>query len=371
MQPKIVSFASINIDEVYSISHIVLPGETLSTSARQLNAGGKGTNASIAAARAATTPVYVAGKIGNDGLWVRDIIQATGANTTHITVDPQVSTGRAIIQVDVKGENAIFLYPGANHRLTEQDARNALAQCNEGDWLLLTNETTAVVEAIMVAKERGMQVLWNPAPMDTDLVARNEQIVSQVDVLVVNETELADLVALEQDVENQQQKTSDVVQMARQAMRQMKHCRVIAVTLGSRGSLCLVRRNRRNSHTIPVGTQDTKNNIDIASLEPSTTVNEDIVEIQMDCAPVDKDMVRDTTGAGDTWVGYFVAELARAQGDSAESISSTLVTLTPAMVTQAMRVASYASGITVTRLGAVPSIPERRQVEEFLRTNKL
>ncbi|KAJ1824413.1 hypothetical protein LPJ73_009330 [Coemansia sp. RSA 2703] len=90
----------------------------------------------------------------------------------------------------------------------------------------------------------------------------------------------------------------------------------------------------------------------------------------MECAPVGKEHVRDTTGAGDTWVGYFAAELARAQADSPESIGA-LAELTPMMVEHAMRLATYAAGLAVTRMGAVPSIPERRHVEKFMREKHL
>ncbi|KAJ1812163.1 hypothetical protein LPJ75_003782, partial [Coemansia sp. RSA 2598] len=91
--------------------------------------------------------------------------------------------------------------------------------------------------------------------------------------------------------------------------------------------------------------------------------------IRMGCAPVARELIRDTTGAGDTWVGYFAAELARAQGNSPESIGS-LASLTPAMVEQSMLLATFASGLAVTRMGAIPSIPERRHVERFVKTKQ-
>ncbi|KAJ1812850.1 hypothetical protein LPJ56_003693, partial [Coemansia sp. RSA 2599] len=175
MFPKIFSFASINIDEVYSVPHIVRPGETLSSTKRQQNAGGKGANASVAAARGGGN-VFVVGKVGQDGRWVRDLIGSSGANIDHVAVIPDESTGRAVIQVDAQGENSIVLFPGANHRMTELDARRAFAQSSPGDWLLLTNETTAVAEAIRVAQSRGMRVLWNPAPMADDMVSQGQPV---------------------------------------------------------------------------------------------------------------------------------------------------------------------------------------------------
>ncbi|KAJ1936167.1 putative ribokinase, partial [Kickxella alabastrina] len=221
--PKIFSFASINIDEVYSVPHIVCPGETLTSTKRQQHAGGKGTNASIAAARSGHSHVTVIGKIGPDGLWIRTLIESTGANIDHITVLEKAPTGRAIIQVDDAGENAIFLFPGANHMLTQDDARKALAvNSSEGDWLLLTNETTAVVEAMRMAKDAGMQVLWNPAPVDSRVVANG-----LVDVLVVNESELAEIARQQKGKEADGGGFGDCAKLARQVMLWMD-CHVIA-----------------------------------------------------------------------------------------------------------------------------------------------
>ncbi|KAJ2170986.1 hypothetical protein EV180_007566, partial [Coemansia sp. RSA 518] len=78
----------------------------------------------------------------------------------------------------------------------------------------------------------------------------------------------------------------------------------------------------------------------------------------------------DTTAAGDTWVGYFTAELVRLQNASPESVGS-LASVTPTMVEHAMTFATFASGITVTRLGAFPSIPERHEVEAFFSSKKI
>ncbi|ORX66837.1 Ribokinase [Linderina pennispora] len=320
MQPRIVSFASINIDEVYSVPHIVKPGETISATHRQENAGGKGANASVAAARAGGD-VYVTGRIGKDGLWVRDLIRDSGAHTGLIQVTNS-ATGRAIIQVDKHGENCIFLFPGANMELTEEDARIAYAQFGKGDWLVLPNETSAVAGAIRQASSRGMQVLWNPAPMTNDVL---ECPVELVDVLVVNETELTTMTRLIGEAVDE-----DYPRMARRIIEKF-NTRVVVVTLGSSGCIGLL--------SVP-------------------------------CAPIPKDKVADTTAAGDTWVGYFVAELARQQGVSPESIGSK-ASLTPAIVQQAMTVATFASGLSVTKKGAVPSIPVRADVDQFMKSKQL
>ncbi|KAJ2504580.1 putative ribokinase [Coemansia sp. RSA 2052] len=362
MQPKVVSFASINVDEVYSVPRIVRPGETLSSTRRQQNAGGKGANASVAAARAGA-PVHVVGKVGSDGLWVRDVIEQAGANVSLVKVLDDTATGRAIIQVDVTGENAIFLFPGANHKLTETDAHRAFALFNKGDWLLLTNETTAVAEAIAQAHPIGIQVLWNPSPMHDDVLL-TRSVVGLVDVLVVNEYEL---LKFAQQI-NSGECSDDYEVLARQVMKELG-CRVVVATLGSSGCIGLVRRPTSNAHTIPIAGSSTDISIISGSGGDDTDDGDDIKVISMSCSPIRMEQVIDTTAAGDVWVGYFVAELARAQGESPESIGA-CAALTPAMVSRAMTVATYASGIAVTRMGAVPSIPMREEVEAFVRAKQ-
>ncbi|KAJ2078155.1 putative ribokinase [Coemansia sp. RSA 988] len=363
MPPKIISIASINIDEVYRVPHIVRPGETISSTSRQQNAGGKGANASVAAARAGGR-VHVVGRVGHDGLWVRDLIAQTGANVDQIIALDNLATGRAIIQVDPTGENSIFLFPGANYSFNAKDAHKAFAQCNEGDWLLLTNETTGVADAIVQARKCGLQILWNPAPMTSDMVASKKPI-DLVDVLVLNESELLELVRQFDGIDVSKSEGDRYVRIAQRLMS-ILGSRVIIVTLGRDGSIGLVRRRGNNTHEIPIGS----NAAGQEETAQSAAHQDSIVELRMECAPVEKDQIKDTTAAGDTWVGYFVAELAQLQSESPESVGS-LATITPAMVEHAMRFATYASGVAVSRFGALPSIPLRAEVESFIKSNIL
>ncbi|KAJ2347186.1 hypothetical protein GGF43_004812, partial [Coemansia sp. RSA 2618] len=308
MQQKIYSLASINIDEVYHVPHIVKPGETLTSTQRQENAGGKGANASVAAARAGGR-VHIVGKIGHDGLWVRDQLSSSGANTDQVAVLDDTATGRAIIQVDAHGENSIVLFPGANYKINRDDVRKAFAQCGTGDWLLLTNETTGVADAITQAHACGMQILWNPAPMTADLVS-SKQPVNLVDILVLNETELFGL-ARQLDDMDLSEGENGYISIARQVIDKLGSQAVI-VTLGSKGSVGLVRRTKSNTHEIPVSSDSGSSSQSVAS-EAKGSDDSDIVLVQMRCAPVKKELIKDTTAAGDTWVGYFAAELVRLQ----------------------------------------------------------
>lgn len=106
---KILNFGSCNIDYVYSMDHIVAPGETQTTHKMEIFPGGKGLNQSIAAARAGAK-TYHAGCVGNDGEMLTDILSASGVNTDCLQkVDAK--NGHAIIQVSSRGENSIFLIP--------------------------------------------------------------------------------------------------------------------------------------------------------------------------------------------------------------------------------------------------------------------
>ena len=78
---KIINFGSLNIDHVYQVSHFVTPGETIAAKEYNKNPGGKGMNQSIALARAGAT-VYHAGKIGNDGLFLKEMLEDNGVNTS-------------------------------------------------------------------------------------------------------------------------------------------------------------------------------------------------------------------------------------------------------------------------------------------------
>ena len=109
---KILNFGSCNIDYVYSLEHIVVPGETLSASKREVFPGGKGLNQSVAVARAGAQ-VFHAGVIGNDGAMLRAVLEESGADTRYVETADQPN-GHAVIQLASNAQNSIFLYEGTN-----------------------------------------------------------------------------------------------------------------------------------------------------------------------------------------------------------------------------------------------------------------
>ena len=273
---KVLNFGSLNIDFVYRVRDFVRPGETLAASGFARFAGGKGLNQSIALARAGARVVH-AGAIGTDGGFLVDLLRGNGVDCSLVEVVGDTPTGHAIIQVADSGENAIVLYPGANHRISPDLIDRALAATAPGDILLLQNEISGIAGIMRRAHERKLRIFFNPAPM-TGAVA--EYPLELVDTLIVNETE----------------------QAALSACRPALTCHVLK-TLGAKGAV-----------------------YDDGIFVPAQRV-ENVV---------------DTTAAGDTFIGYFIAE--SLAGKDVES---------------AMKIATEASAWCVRHAGAEPSIPRR------------
>ncbi|RME66218.1 MAG: ribokinase [Caldilineae bacterium] len=287
----ILNFGSLNIDHVYQVDHFVRPGETLPSRSYQRFPGGKGFNQSIALARAGV-PVHHAGKVGEDGVWLRDMLNAEGAEASRVEVIDE-PTGHAIIQVTPSGENAIVIHGGANRAITQTDAQRVLAGFGAGDWLLLQNEISAMPEIMALARAQGMEIAFNPAPMQSQVL---EYPLQHVSIFFVNETEGADLTG----------ETSPSRILA--GMRNMFPRAATVLTLGEDGAIYV--DGEREVHA------------------PARQVT-----------PVD------TTAAGDTFIGYFLA--AWTTGASPEA---------------ALDLATRAAAICVTRPGAAPSIPRRGEV---------
>ena len=288
---RILNFGSLNIDHVYRVPHFVQPKETLSSLDYRRFAGGKGFNQSIALARAGAA-VSHAGCIGPDGLWLRDMLTAAGADVTHLKV-VETPTGHAIINVAPDGQNSIVLYGGANQTVTSADARQAIASFSAGDTLLLQNEISAIPEIMRLAHAAGLRIVLNPAPMDARIAGYPLEMVS---TLLLNEIEGAQLAGVE--------KPDAILQILRKRFPKM----TIVLTLGADGVLA-----------------------------------SDGGPILRVAAP--RVRAVDTTAAGDTFTGYFLAEQVR--GADLET---------------SLRTACKAAAISVTRPGAADSIPTRAEV---------
>lgn len=299
MAGKILSFGSLNIDYVYSLDHIVREGETEASWNYQVFAGGKGLNQSVALARAGGR-VFHAGRVGEEGRFLRQALEESGVDCRFLLTDGGAS-GHAIIQRSAAGENSIILYPGANHKNTREDMDRVLSQFEEGDVLVCQNEISETAYLIEAAGRRGLRVAWNPSPV-TDVVGTVD--LSRVAWLIVNEIE-GEAITGESDPEA----------MLEAFRRRYPDLRVV-LTLGADGSVYqgggLVLRQER--YTVPV---------------------------------------RDTTAAGDTFLGYFIREASEAGQE-------------PEALRRALKMASMAAALAVSREGAMPSVPMREEVEAEL-----
>ena len=182
------NLGSINVDNVYYVSHLPGPGETLAADRFQQGLGGKGANMSVAAARAGTRVVHI-GAVGRDGKWTIDRLLEYGVDTQHIAVASE-ATGHANINVDAAGENSITLFPGANDAVSEQMIGAALSEAGTGDFLLMQNETTGQEFAAKTARTLGLRTAYVAAPFDVTAVSA---VIDQVDLLILNEVEAAQL----------------------------------------------------------------------------------------------------------------------------------------------------------------------------------
>ncbi len=286
MRMKILNFGSLNIDYVYQMEHIVRPGETESCSMRNVFAGGKGLNQSVAIARAGGD-VYHAGKIGEDGEMLLALCREAGVHTEYV-FKGEVPTGHTIIQVDQNGQNSILLYGGANQSITKEDVDQVLAHFEEGDLLVLQNEISNLPYIVDRAAVRGMKIVLNPSPMNETL----QQVdLSKVSIFLLNEIEGEEISG-----------SSKPEEILERMLSKFPKAQIV-LTLGAKG--CIYK-------------------------DKGQEIWQSAYEVK----------AVDTTAAGDTFTGYFLAGLAKNQP-----------------VSTALRLATRASAIAVTRQGAVPSIP--------------
>lgn len=292
---KIFSLGSLNLDLVYSVSHINLEGETIPARELELKHGGKGLNQTVALGRAGAE-VMMAGCVGTDGQPLIETLRQAGADTRFVQMLEERS-GHAIIQLADTGANAIIIYGGANQHVTPALVDEALKDFSAGDYMLLQNETSSVEYAIRAAKQCGMKVVLNPSPMTAELLQYPLEL---VDLFILNEIE-------GQFLSGQQNGTeySDILQALAKRFPKAS----IVLTLGERGAMY----------------HDANHDLKCAAYRVP---------------------VVDTTGAGDTFCGYFLASIIKG--------------LAPE---QALHIASKASALAIGKKGAALSIPLLAEVE--------
>ena len=288
---KVLNIGSMNLDLVYSVDHIVQPGETEASVSMNTFLGGKGMNQSVALAKAGVE-VYQGGMIGEDGQPFLDACAEYGVRADFIR-KVEGKSGHAVIQIDSSAQNCILLYGGANQMLTERYVDEVLEHFGAGDILLLQNEVNLLPYIVDKAYEKGMQIALNPSPF-------NEKL-SKVDMTKIS-------IFLLNEVEGNQVTGLTVPEEIIVKMQELYPHAKIVLTLGKDGAVYAEGEQRFFQPIFPVKAVD-------------------------------------TTAAGDTFTGYFLAGLAEGMA-----------------IPETLKMSAKASSIAVSRAGAVPSIPYRAEV---------
>lgn len=181
---SILVYGSLNIDKIFSVDHITMPCETQSGLGMSISAGGKGANQAAALSRAGGD-VYLAGKIGRDGVWITQLLNSLHVNTDFVLTSAEY-TGEAIIQVDKNGQNCILLVPGGNEENKIEEMEYVISHFNKGDWLVCQNEISNLNKLVDIASTKGMKICFNPSPFNESLSSFPYE---KTDLIIVNEIE--------------------------------------------------------------------------------------------------------------------------------------------------------------------------------------
>ncbi len=290
---RVLNYGSLNMDYVYTVDHMIREGETQSSLKLETFCGGKGLNQSIAMARAGV-PVYHAGIVGEDGDMLLKACRDNGVDISHVKKLP-VKGGHTVIQVDKEGQNSIILYGGTNQMQSREDVDRVLNDFEAGDYLLLQNEINLLDYIIDKAYAKGMKIVLNPSPCNEKLLRCDLQKIS---LFLLNE------------IEGQQMAGDADEDAILEHLAEKFPGAAFVLTLGKAGAVYYDGKEK---------------------------IFQNIFKVQ----------TVDTTAAGDTFTGYFMASFMRGEG-----------------VRKALCIAAKASAIAVSKAGAVPSIPTIEEVEK-------
>jgi ribokinase len=241
--PEVAVVGSLNLDLVVRVARLPGPGETVTGDDVFRNPGGKGANQAVAAARLGRR-VAMVGRVGDDdaGRELLGSLEADAVDSSRVRVVAGVPSGIALITVSEDGENQIVVSPGANDRLTPDDVGQAGAALGAAAVTLLQLEVPLDAVAA-AARAAGGTVVLNPAPV-RDLP---EELLAEVDVLVPNRVELAQLAGGAQP--------ETVAEATRLAGR--LPARAVVVTLGADGCLVIEGGDAVHVPAVPVRAVDT------------------------------------------------------------------------------------------------------------------
>lgn len=264
-KPRITIVGSVNMDLVFRTPRMPVSGETILGHDFQQIAGGKGANQAVAAARQGGA-VTLIGCVGDDhfGTQMLASLAHDGVDISYVVRQVGMATGIAGVWVDDQGHNSIVITPGANQALSNSDIDAAAGVIKSAEFLLCQLETPlgSVVRAIDIAKQHGVMVIFNPAPMQP----LEQALLRMIDYLIVNETEASQLSGVEvYDDETASFAATKLLESGVGA---------VLLTMGARGVLIA---------------------------QPGVMIAIPAVSVE----------VVDTTAAGDTFTGAFAVALAR------------------------------------------------------------
>ena len=288
---KIVNYGSINLDHVYQVDHILQPGETLLAREQNLFCGGKGLNQSIALAKAGAE-VFHAGVVGEDGEILLNALRTANVDIRHIR-RAEGASAHTVIQVDRNGQNCIIVFSGENMHPSEADIDRILEDFGPEDAVLMQNELYNTPLMMRKAADKGMTIIFNPSPISQEMLSYPLECVSW---FLLNEIEGEALTG-----ETDPEKILDGL-----ASRFPRSS--VVLTLGKNGAWAMDQGQR--------------------FFQPAFEIK-----------------AVDTTAAGDTFTGFFLAAVSSGMPISA-----------------ALRRAAFASSIAVSRKGAADSIPTAEEV---------
>ncbi len=291
---RIITLGSLNLDFTYQLPKPLEVGETLSSLSYRCGAGGKGANQSIAAARAGAE-VYHAGRIGHDGALLRRTLADSGVKLDFLE-EVETPTGHAVVLINDAGDNSIVLFGGANRTIDETFIDRVTSAAKPGDILLLQNEITNIDHAMEAGKKAGMRVAFNFAPFDPKLAP--ELPLSLCDYLFLNRIEAGGIAG-----------KSDVEEILETLARRYPETELV-LTLGPEGAVALTPAGQRFHADSP------------------------------------RVKVVETTAAGDTFIGYYLAAV-----------------LDGFDTGRALERACRAAALCCSRAGAAESIPTRADLD--------
>ncbi|CAK9885916.1 MAG: Ribokinase [Candidatus Erwinia impunctatus] len=229
MKGKVCVFGSFNLDIVTKMRRFPHPGESLIAESSMMGAGGKGANQATAALRAGARVHYI-GKVGNDdfGQFARRHLEQMGFDAMTLFTCKEKPTGNAMIYVaGDEAENMIAVYPGANLTVSAAEVNRCQQTVAAADILLLQleNNLGAIEKMVKIARQTGVFIILNPAPVQKI----SDELLSQIDLLTPNCTEASQLSGVP---------ITDLASAAQAAQAlHLKGVKQLIITLGSQGAL--------------------------------------------------------------------------------------------------------------------------------------